>query len=58
MENPYDDIVPRITAAEKRVQQRAKEQAQKEREEEQRKRGAKKFVMLIYMRLGQSFTLD
>jgi peptidyl-prolyl cis-trans isomerase SDCCAG10 len=42
VDNPFDDIVPRITAAEKRAQQRAKEQAQREREEEQRKRGAKK----------------
>ncbi|KAF8188638.1 hypothetical protein BJ912DRAFT_390379, partial [Pholiota molesta] len=33
--------------AEKRAQQRAKEQAQREREEEQRKRGAKKNVKLL-----------
>ncbi len=42
VDNPFDDIVPRITAEEKRVQQRAREQAQREREEEQRRRGAKK----------------
>ncbi|KAF8188641.1 cyclophilin-like protein [Pholiota molesta] len=47
VDNPFDDIVPRITAAEKRAQQRAKEQAQREREEEQRKRGAKKNVKLL-----------
>ncbi|KAF8962031.1 cyclophilin-like domain-containing protein [Flammula alnicola] len=47
VENPFDDIVPRITAAEKRAQQRAKEQAQREREDEQRKKGAKKNVKLL-----------
>ena len=41
-DNPFEDIVPRITAEEKRAQQRAREQAQREREEEQRRRGAKK----------------
>ncbi|KAF8159939.1 cyclophilin-like domain-containing protein [Crassisporium funariophilum] len=47
VDNPFDDIVPRITAAEKRAQQRAREQAQREREEEQRKKGAKKNVKLL-----------
>ncbi|KAH9479823.1 Peptidyl-prolyl isomerase CWC27 [Psilocybe cubensis] len=47
VDNPFDDIVPRITAAEKRAQQRAREQAQKEREEEQRRKGAKKNVKLL-----------
>ncbi|KAI0718071.1 cyclophilin-like domain-containing protein [Cerioporus squamosus] len=47
VDNPFDDIVPRITAEEKRVQQRAREQAQREREEEQRRRGAKKDVKLL-----------
>ena len=42
IDNPFDDIVPRITAAEKREQQRAREAAQLEREEEQRRKGAKK----------------
>ena len=42
VDNPFDDIVPRITAEEKRAQQRAREQAQREREEEQKRRGAKK----------------
>lgn len=42
IDNPFDDIIPRITAAEKRAQQRAREEAQREREEEQRKKGAKK----------------
>lgn len=45
MDNPFDDIVPRITAAEKRAQQRAKEQAQKEREEAEKRKGAKKYVV-------------
>jgi len=47
VDNPFDDIVPRITAAEKRVQQRAKIQAQKEREEAERRRGAKKNAKLL-----------
>lgn len=42
MDNPFDDIVPRITAAEKRAQQRAREEAQKEQEEAERRKGAKK----------------
>ncbi|KAF7983655.1 hypothetical protein HWV62_19537 [Athelia sp. TMB] len=47
IDNPFDDIVPRITAEEKRIQQRAREEAQKEREEEQRRKGAKKNVKLL-----------
>ncbi|KAF9564912.1 cyclophilin-like protein [Agrocybe pediades] len=47
VDNPFDDIIPRITAAEKRAQQKAREQAQKEREEEQRRKGAKKNVKLL-----------
>ncbi|PCH44507.1 cyclophilin-like protein, partial [Wolfiporia cocos MD-104 SS10] len=47
VDNPFEDIVPRITAEEKRAQQRAKERAQREREEEQRRRGAKKDVKLL-----------
>ncbi|KIJ94440.1 hypothetical protein K443DRAFT_683740 [Laccaria amethystina LaAM-08-1] len=46
-DNPFDDIVPRITAAEKRAQQRAREEVQREREEEQRRKGAKKNVKLL-----------
>lgn len=42
IDNPFDDIVPRITAAEKRAQQKAREEAQREREEMQRRKGAKK----------------
>jgi len=42
MENPFPDIIPRITAEEKRAQQRAREAGQREREEEMRRRGAKK----------------
>lgn len=44
IDNPFPDIIPRITAAEKRAQQRAKEEAQREREEAERRRGAKKCV--------------
>ncbi|PSR80371.1 hypothetical protein PHLCEN_2v6756 [Hermanssonia centrifuga] len=47
VDNPFDDIIPRITAAEKRAQLRAREQGQREREEEQRRRGAKKDVKLL-----------
>ncbi|KAH7885723.1 cyclophilin-like domain-containing protein [Phlebopus sp. FC_14] len=47
VDNPFPDIVPRITAAEKRAQQRARETAQREREEAERKRGAKKNVKLL-----------
>ncbi|KAI0698351.1 cyclophilin-like domain-containing protein [Cytidiella melzeri] len=47
LDNPFPDIIPRITAAEKRAQQKAKEQAMREREEEIRRRGAKKDVKLL-----------
>ncbi|KAI5124218.1 hypothetical protein M0805_005068 [Coniferiporia weirii] len=47
VENPFEDIVPRITAAERRVQLRAREQAQREREEEIRRKGAKKDTKLL-----------
>ncbi|THH32054.1 hypothetical protein EUX98_g2132 [Antrodiella citrinella] len=47
LENPFTDIIPRITAEEKRAQLRAREQAQREREEELRRRGAKKDVKLL-----------
>ncbi|KAJ3528369.1 hypothetical protein NM688_g8009 [Phlebia brevispora] len=47
VDNPFPDIIPRITAEEKRAQQKAREQAQREREEEQRRRGAKKDVKLL-----------
>lgn len=44
IDNPFDDIVPRITAEEKRVQQRARQAAIREREEAARRKGAKKCV--------------
>ncbi|CCM06282.1 uncharacterized protein FIBRA_08533 [Fibroporia radiculosa] len=47
VDNPFDDIVPRITAEEKRAQKRARENAQREREEEKLRRGAKKNVKLL-----------
>ncbi|KAG5643875.1 hypothetical protein DXG03_009505 [Asterophora parasitica] len=47
VENPFDDIIPRITAAEKRAQQKAREEAQREREDHERRKGAKKNVKLL-----------
>ncbi|KAG8220770.1 cyclophilin-like domain-containing protein [Butyriboletus roseoflavus] len=47
VDNPFPDITPRITAAEKRAQQRAREAAQREREETERRKGAKKNVKLL-----------
>jgi peptidyl-prolyl cis-trans isomerase SDCCAG10 len=47
LENPFDDIIPRITAEEKRAQQRAREQAQREREEHEKRKGAKKDAKLL-----------
>lgn len=44
LDNPFPDIIPRITAEEKRAQMRAREQAMREREQEMRLRGAKKYV--------------
>jgi hypothetical protein len=42
VDNPFDDIVPRITAEEKRAQQRARQAAIREREEATRRKSAKK----------------
>ena len=42
IDNPFPDIIPRITAAERRAQKKAQEDAQREREEEIRRKGAKK----------------
>ncbi|KZV98762.1 cyclophilin-like protein [Exidia glandulosa HHB12029] len=47
LENPFSDIVPRITAAEKRAQQLAREQAQRDHEERERRKGGKKNVKLL-----------
>lgn len=47
VDNPFDDIVPRITAAERREQQRAREQGHREKEEEQRRKGAKKCAFFL-----------
>ncbi|KAJ3755127.1 cyclophilin-like protein [Lentinula raphanica] len=47
IDNPFPDIIPRITAAERRAQQRAREQALKEREEQERRKHAKKDVKLL-----------
>ena len=54
IENPFDDIVPRITAEEKRAQQRAREEAQKEREEAELRKGAKKYVLRVYIRVTEA----
>ncbi|KAF8993447.1 cyclophilin-like domain-containing protein, partial [Cyathus striatus] len=58
VDNPFDDIVPRITAEEKRVQLRAREQAQREREEEGRRKGAKKNVKLLSFGADEEATED
>ncbi|KAI0031442.1 cyclophilin-like protein [Vararia minispora EC-137] len=47
IENPFDDIVPRITAEEKRAQQKAREQSMREREEAARRKDAKKDTKLL-----------
>ncbi|KAH9022488.1 cyclophilin-like protein [Lactarius pseudohatsudake] len=47
IDNPFDDIVPRITAEEKRAQQRARQTAIREREEIVRRKGAKKDTKLL-----------
>lgn len=47
LEDPFGDIIPRITAAEKRAQQLAKEQAQKERLEAGKRKQGKKDAKLL-----------
>lgn len=47
IDNPFDDIVPRITAEEKRAQQRARQAVIREREEAARRKGAKKDTKLL-----------
>ncbi|KAF8527320.1 cyclophilin-like domain-containing protein [Gautieria morchelliformis] len=47
LDNPFDDIVPRITAAEKRAQQLAREQGIREREEAARRKSVKKNTKLL-----------
>lgn len=44
IENPFDDIVPRITAAEKREQMKAKLEAKVEMEKRDKRSKAKKWV--------------
>lgn len=58
LDNPFDDIVPRITAAEKRAQQLAREQSNREREEAARKKNFKKFVCIHSMLCVSSLTRD
>ncbi|KAG9102398.1 Peptidyl-prolyl isomerase cwc27 [Ceratobasidium sp. 370] len=52
VEDPFGDIIPRITAAEKRAQQLAKEASQRQREEAIRKKGAKKQVNVALLSFG------
>ncbi|KAF9451182.1 cyclophilin-like protein [Macrolepiota fuliginosa MF-IS2] len=47
IDNPFPDIVPRITAAERREQLKVRQQAQREREEADRRKGAKKNTKLL-----------
>lgn len=48
LDNPFEDIVPRITAAERRKQeQRRRESAREQREREERKNVKKKCVFLL-----------
>ncbi|KZV74512.1 cyclophilin-like protein [Peniophora sp. CONT] len=47
IENPFEDIVPRITAEEKRAQLKAREASAREREERERRKGAKKDAKLL-----------
>ncbi|KAG8784072.1 Peptidyl-prolyl isomerase cwc27 [Serendipita sp. 405] len=47
VDNPFHDIVPRITAAEKRAQQLAREQMQREREEASKRKKGKKDSKLL-----------
>jgi peptidyl-prolyl cis-trans isomerase SDCCAG10 len=46
VENPFEDIVPRITAAEKREQQKAKLEAKQEADKRDKRAKAKKWVYL------------
>jgi hypothetical protein len=48
VENPFDDIVPRITAAEKREQMKAKLEAKVEMEKRDKRSKAKKWVYLSF----------
>ncbi|OXG12626.1 peptidyl-prolyl isomerase CWC27 [Cryptococcus neoformans Tu401-1] len=47
IENPFDDIVPRITAEEKKAQQKAKLEARKDMEQRERRAKAKKNTGLL-----------
>ncbi|KZT50405.1 cyclophilin-like protein [Calocera cornea HHB12733] len=47
LDNPFEDIVPRITAAEREAQARARAEGARKREEGERRRGAKKCVLFF-----------
>ncbi|WVQ79826.1 peptidyl-prolyl isomerase CWC27 [Cryptococcus sp. DSM 104549] len=47
IENPFDDIVPRITAAERKAQQQARIEAKKDLEQRERRAKAKKNTKLL-----------
>jgi hypothetical protein len=46
LENPFPDIVPRITASEKRAQAEARAEARKEAEKREKRAKAKKWVVV------------
>jgi peptidyl-prolyl cis-trans isomerase SDCCAG10 len=48
IENPFDDIVPRITAAERKAQQQARIEAKKDAEARERKAKAKKYFIEFF----------
>lgn len=54
VENPFDDIVPRITAAEKKAQFQAKLEAKQEADKREKKSRAKKSVCFLSSRVGSS----
>jgi hypothetical protein len=51
LEDPFGDIIPRITAAEKRAQQLAKEQIQRERAEQGKRKQGRKSVSMDCRRI-------
>lgn len=49
IENPFDDIVPRITVAEKKAQIQARIEAKKDAEQREKRSRAKKWVVIPYV---------
>jgi peptidyl-prolyl cis-trans isomerase SDCCAG10 len=48
IENPFDDIIPRITIAEKKAQAQARIEAKKEADLREKRSRAKKWVLPYY----------